>query len=128
MKSNWRSCRCLQVVSIHKFRVYKTMSRPRVNESSKQDFIKVILTKDQGKGKRNKEWMRIRKSRCIELDGTCCCIEKFNVAFSLCRVLGVTLYFSEGFLEATAGGSVVIEALWLLGVTITYFLEQKFSL
>ena len=128
MKSNWRSCRCLQVVSIHKFRVYKTMSRPRVNESSKQDFIKVILTKDQGKGKRNKEWMRIRKSRCIELDGTCCCIEKFNVAFSLYRVLGVTLYFSEGFLEATAGGSVVIEALWLLGVTITYFLEQKFSL
>ena len=45
-ESNQRSCRCLQVVSIHKFRVYKTMSRPRVDESSEWDFIKVILTKD----------------------------------------------------------------------------------
>ena len=43
------------MMSIHKFRVYKTMSRPRVDESSEQDFIKVILTKNQEKGKRNKE-------------------------------------------------------------------------
>ena len=42
-KSNWRSCRCLQVVSIHKFRVYKAVSRPRVNKSLEQDFIKMIL-------------------------------------------------------------------------------------
>ena len=56
-ESNWRSCRCLQVVSIHKFRVYKAMSRPRVDKSSEQDFIKIILTKDQGRDKRNKEQM-----------------------------------------------------------------------
>ena len=43
------------MVSIHKFRVYKTVSRPRVNESLEQDFIKVILTKDQGRSKGNKE-------------------------------------------------------------------------
>ena len=55
MESNWRSCGYLQVVSIHKFRVYKTMSRPRVDKNSEQDFIKVILTKDQGRGKENKE-------------------------------------------------------------------------
>jgi len=42
-------------VSIHKFRVYKTMSRPRVDESSEQDFIKVILTKDQERSKGNKK-------------------------------------------------------------------------
>ena len=33
------------------------MSRPRVDESSEQDFIKMILTKNQERGKRNKEWM-----------------------------------------------------------------------
>ena len=43
------------MVSIYKFRIYKTMSRPRVNEGSEQDFIKVILTKDQERDKRNKE-------------------------------------------------------------------------
>jgi len=37
------------------------------------------------------------------------------MALSLCRVLGVTLYFSEGFLEAAAGGSAVAEALQPLG-------------
>ena len=62
MESNWGSCRCLQVVSIHKFRVYKTVSRPRVDKSSEWDFIKVILTKDQRRSKGNKKWMRIRKS------------------------------------------------------------------
>jgi len=40
--------------------------------------------------------MRVRY---IELDGTHCYTEKFNVALSLYRVLGVALYFSEGFLE-----------------------------
>ena len=34
-------------MSIHKFRVYETVSRPGVDKSSEQDFIKVILTKDQ---------------------------------------------------------------------------------
>ena len=31
------------------------MSRPKVNKSSKQDFIKMILTKNQERGKGNKE-------------------------------------------------------------------------
>ena len=43
------------MVSIQKFRVYKTVSRSRVDESSEQDFIKVILTKDQERNKGNKE-------------------------------------------------------------------------
>jgi len=43
------------VVGIHKFGVYKVVSRPRVNESSEWSFIKVILTKDQERDKRNKE-------------------------------------------------------------------------
>ena len=46
VESNRRSCGYLQVVSIHKFRVYKAVSRPRVDESLEQDFIKIILTKD----------------------------------------------------------------------------------
>jgi len=55
VENNWRSCRCLQMVSIHKFRIYKAVSRPRVDKSSEQDFIKVILIKDQGRSKGNKE-------------------------------------------------------------------------
>jgi len=31
------------------------MSRPGVDKGSEQDFIKMILTKDQGRSKRNKE-------------------------------------------------------------------------
>ena len=31
------------------------MSRHRVNKNSEQDFIKVILTKNQGRDKENKE-------------------------------------------------------------------------
>ena len=46
------------MVDIYKFRVYKTVSRPRVDEGLERDFIKVILTKDQERGKGNKEWMR----------------------------------------------------------------------
>jgi len=40
---------------------------------------------------------------------------KFNTALSLCEVLGVTLYFSEGFSEAAAGELAVAEALQSLG-------------
>ena len=43
------------MVSIHKFGVYKVMSRYRVNKSSEQNFIKVILTKDQERSKGNKK-------------------------------------------------------------------------
>ena len=71
--------------------------------------------------------MRIRKSKYIESDGTCC-IGKFNIDLSLCRVLEVTLYFSKGFLEAAAEVLVVVEALQTLGETVVCFLEQKSSL
>ena len=43
------------MVSIYKFRVYKAMSRLRVDESSEQDLIKVILTKNQRRSKGNKK-------------------------------------------------------------------------
>ena len=104
------------------------MSRPGVDESLEWDFIKVILTKDQGRSKGNEKRMRIRKSGCIESNWTCCCIGEFNVTLSLCGVLGVTLYFSKGFLEAAAGESVVAEAPRPLGETMVCFLGQKSSL
>ena len=104
------------------------MSRHRVNKNSEQDFIKVILTKNQGRDKENKEWIRIGKSRYIKLNQTHCCTEKFNVVLSLCEVLKITLYFSKDFLEATARRSAVAEALWLLGVTVVCFLEQESNL
>ena len=104
------------------------MSRSKVDKSSKQDFIKVILTKNQGRSKGNKKWMRIRKSRCIESDRACCCIGKFNMALSLCEVLEVTLYFSESFLEETARGLAVSEVPQSLGITMVWFLEQESSL
>ena len=72
--------------------------------------------------------MQIGKSGCIELNETHYCTEKFNVALSLYGVLGITLYFSKGFLEAAARGSVVAEALQPLGVTVVYFLEQESNL
>ena len=111
------------MVSIYKSRVYKTVSRSRVNESLEWDFIKVILTKDQERSKENKELMQIGKSRCVESNGTCCYTGKFNVALSLCGVLGVALYFSEGFSEAATGVSAVAEAPRPLGETVVCFLE-----
>jgi len=51
----------------------------------------------------------------IESDGTYYYTRKFNMALSLCRVLGIPLYFSKGFSEAVA------EALWSLGVTTICF-------
>ena len=128
MESNWRSCRCLQVVSILKFRVDKTMSRPKVDESSEWNFIKVILTKDQGRSKGNEKRMRIRKSGCVESNWTRCCTGKFNATLSLCGVLGVALYFSEGFLEAAAGVSAVAEVPRPLGEAMVCFLGQESSL
>jgi len=104
------------------------MSRPGVDESKKWDFIKVILTKNQGRGKRNKKWMRIRKSRCVESDRTNYCTGKFNAVLSLCGVLGVTFYFSKGFLEAAARGLAVAETLQPLGMTVVCFLGQKSNL
>ena len=88
----------------------------------------MILTKDQERSKGDKEGVRIRKSRYVELDGTHYCIKKFNITLSLCKVLKVTLYFSKSFLEAAAEESVVAEVLWPLGVTIVCFLEQESNL
>jgi len=62
----------------------------------------MILTKDQGRSQRDKEGMRIRKSKYIESDKTCCYTKKFNAALSLCRVLEITLYFSKSFSEIAA--------------------------
>ena len=101
------------------------MSRPGVNKSSEQDFIKMILTKDQGRSKGNKKWMRIGKSRCVELNQTYYYTGKFNAALSLCRVLVVALYFSKGFSEAAARVSVVAKALWPLEETMVCFLGQE---
>jgi len=98
-------------VNIHKFQVYKAMSRPGVDKSLEQNFPKMILTKDQGRSKGNKKQMQIGKSKYVELDRTDSYTEKFNIAYSLYRVLGVTLYFSEGFLEAAAGVLAVAEVL-----------------
>ena len=71
----------------------------------------MILTKNQERSKRDKEGVRIGKSRYIELNRTCCCIEKFNVVLSLYKVLEITLYFSKSFLEAATRGLVVAKAL-----------------
>ena len=72
--------------------------------------------------------MRIGKSGCVESNETHCCTEKFNIALSLCKVLGVTLYFSKGFLEAAARVSAVAEALQPLEETMVCFLGQESSL
>ena len=66
--------------------------------------------------------MRIGKSRYIKSDEIHCCTGKFNMVFSLCKVLEVTLYFSKGFSE------VVAKVLQPLEVTIVYFLGQKSNL
>ena len=94
----------------------------------------MILTKNQGRSKEDKEGMRIRKSRYVELDKTHCCTGNFNAALSLYGILGVALYLFKGFLEAAAGElavlgeSAVFEALWPLEVTMVYFLEQESNL
>ena len=104
------------------------MSRPRVDKSMEWDFIKVILTKDQGRSERDKKWMQIGKSRYVESNRTHYYTGKFNTALSLYGVLGVALYFSEDFSEAAARGSAVAEASQPSGVTMGCFLEQKSSL
>ena len=63
-----------------------------------------------------------------ELNWTHCCIKKFNVALSLCGVLGVAFYFSKGFSEAATRVSAVAEVLWPLGETVVCFLGQESSL
>ena len=78
------------------------MSRPRVNKSSERNFIKVILTNNQGRSKGDKKRIQIGKSRCVESDGTHCYTEKFNMALSLCGVLEVAFYFSKCFSEPVA--------------------------
>ena len=50
------------------------------------------------------------------------------MALSLCGVLGVALYFSEGFSEAAARVLAVAEAPQPLGETVVYFLGQESSL
>ena len=115
-------------MSIYKIRIYKIVSRPGVDESSERDFIKVILTKDQGRSKGNEKGMRIRKSGYVESNQTRCCTGEFNATLSLCGVLGVALYFSKGFSEAVARVSAVAEAPRPLGETVVCFLGQESNL
>ena len=42
-------------MNIHKFRVYKIISRPEVDKSLEQDFMKMILTKNQERSKEDKK-------------------------------------------------------------------------
>ena len=72
--------------------------------------------------------MRIRKNGYIESDGTYYCTEKFNIALNLCKVLGITVYFSKIFLKAAARELAVAETLQPLGVTMVCFLGQKSKL
>ena len=88
----------------------------------------MILTKDQERSKRNKKRVKIRKSRCIELDRTYFYTRKFNVALSLYRVLGIALYFSESFSKTAVRRFVATKALWSFRVTVVCFLEQKSNL
>ena len=74
----------------------------------------MILTKNQGRSKKDKNRVRIIKSRCVKSDGTHFYIGNFNIVFSLYRVLEVTFYFSKGFSEVVARGSAVAEVLWSL--------------
>ena len=71
----------------------------------------MTLTKDQRRSKANKKKIEVRKNRYIELDRIHCYIRKFNTALSLCRVLGITFYFSEGFSDITIGISIAAKAL-----------------
>ena len=55
--------------------------------------------------------MRIRKSKYVESNRTCCYIGKFNMAFSLYRVLEVVLYFSKVFSKVTVRELAVAKVL-----------------
>ena len=50
------------------------------------------------------------------------------MVLNLYRVLEITLYFSKSFSEIAIEILVAVKALWLLEVTIVYFLEQKSNL
>ena len=67
----------------------------------------MILTKNQGRSKRDTEGVRIRKSGYIKSDGTCCYTGELNITLSLCEVLEVTFYFSKSFSETATGRSAV---------------------
>ena len=51
-----------------------------------------------------------------------------NMALSLCKVLDITLYFSEGFSKVASRGLVVVKALQLLKVIVVCFLGQESNL
>jgi len=106
-------------VNIYELQVYKTVNRPRVNKSSKLDFIKMVLTKNQEKSQKNKEKVEVQKSKYIELNRTYYYTVKFNTALSLCEVLKTTLYFSKNFSKANIERSTATKVLQSLRVTIT---------
>ena len=61
--------------------------------------MKIVLTKNQRRGKKYKKEMRRGKSECIEFDETHYYIRKFNIVLNLYKILKITLYFSKNFLE-----------------------------
>ena len=71
----------------------------------------MILTKDQERSKEDKKRVRIRKSRCVELDKICYYIGKFHIALSLCEVLGIILYFIKSFSKAATRRLAVAKVL-----------------
>ena len=79
----------------------------------------MVLTKNQEKSQKNKERVRVQKSKYIELNRTYCYTMKFNIALSLYKVLKITLYFSKDFSKANIGRSTATEVLQSLGVTVT---------
>ena len=55
-------------MSTYKLWIYKVVSRSEVNKSMKQNFIKIVLTKDLEWEKKQKERIRIRKSGYFKSD------------------------------------------------------------
>ena len=86
-------------MSTSKSRVQETMHRSRVYQHSDGYRLEMVQSIHQRRNKGYTKGIRIRKSRRIEIHWTCSCTNEFNTTFSLCWVLGITLWFSERFSE-----------------------------
>ena len=75
------------------------MHRSRVYQHSDGYRLEMVQSIHQRRNKGYTKGIRIRKSRRIEIHWTCSCTNEFNTTFSLCWVLGITLWFSERFSE-----------------------------
>ena len=59
--------------------------------------------------KTKREWVS-EKADVLSQIGLITILKNFNVALSLYRVLEITFYFFEGFLEVTTGRLIVVKA------------------